>query len=76
MEQYCERCFELSSILFDKTEYYVSLVEQQNRMLRDGKSDAAILDGSINAAKRTKDKLADSIALHRATHIRSTRLRA
>lgn len=65
----CATCVKLFARWYDTTEYYVSLLEQQNRMLLQRKRvPAGELGGAITKARATKGRAVAELRTHQALH--------
>jgi hypothetical protein len=69
MDKYCDTCRDLEAIHYDKTEFYVSLLDQQNRLWAQGKAtDARAVDSVISMAGQARVGAQKQLLKHRATH--------
>jgi hypothetical protein len=65
----CATCIKLLASWYDTTEYYVSLLERQNRMLLQKKPvPAGELDGAITKARAAKRRALQALRKHQASH--------
>jgi len=69
MDKYCGTCRDLEAVHYDKTEFYVSLLEQQNRLWTQGKTIEAIaVDSVISKAGQARAEAQKQLVMHRASH--------
>ena len=69
MDKYCDTCGDLEAIHYDKTEFYVSLVEQQNSLWAQGKAtEARAVDSVISKAGQARAESQKQLLIHRASH--------
>jgi hypothetical protein len=69
MDKYCDTCRDVEAIHYDKTEFYVSLVEQQNRLWAQGKAiEARAVDSVISKAGQARAEAQKQLLMHRASH--------
>ena len=64
----CADCVMLERRLFDASEYYVDLIVQQDRMIRDRNPEASELEESVREARRRRDLAAQDLLAHRREH--------
>ena len=64
----CADCVTLERQLFDASEYYLGLIVQQHRMIRDGNPEASELAESVREALGRRDFAAQSLLAHQREH--------
>lgn len=71
MDKYCDTCRDLEAIHYDKTEFYVSLLDQQNKLWAQGKvMEAKAIDSVISKAGQARAEAQKQLLAHRADHPR------
>jgi DNA-binding MarR family transcriptional regulator len=69
MDKYCDTCKDLEASHYDKTEFYVSLLEQQNKLWAEGKAiEARAVDSVISKAGQARAEAQKQLLMHRASH--------
>jgi hypothetical protein len=71
----CARCLELERLYFDRTDAYISIVERQSRMFRNGEAQAGReLDPAISTAKAAMYEAQRECNEHRESHSTVTQI--
>jgi hypothetical protein len=69
MDKHCEQCREFEAVHYDKTECYVSLLYQQNKMWARGRpTEAKAFDSAISKAGQARAEAQKHLLMHRASH--------
>jgi hypothetical protein len=69
----CGRCAELELLYHNRNEEFISLVERQNRMFRNGEARAGrALDEAIIASRAAMNESLRAWAEHRESHFQAT----
>ena len=69
MDKYCGRCISLEAINDHEIEHFVSLLDQQNMMLAEGRiTEAKSLNGPILSARQVVVAARTRLLRHRARH--------
>jgi hypothetical protein len=65
----CDECLRLEQWLRGASEHYVSLTDQHNQMIRQGKPEASTLDNAIKRARRRRNAAGRLLLYHRIKHL-------
>jgi hypothetical protein len=69
----CGRCAELELVYLNRTDEFISLVERQGRMFRNGEAKIArALDDAVSATKAAMHEGLRAWAEHRESHFTAT----
>jgi hypothetical protein len=69
MTEFCDECLRLEQWLRGASEHYVSLTDQHNQMIRQGKPEASALDNAIKRARRRRNAAGRLLLYHRIKHL-------
>jgi hypothetical protein len=65
----CDECLRLEQRLRSASEHYVSLTDQHDQMIREGKAEASALDNAIKRARRRRNAAGRLLLYHRINHL-------
>lgn len=73
--KFCGDCLRLENRLRRANDYYVRLILQQDRMIRDGDAESGTLEDAMQEAQGRRTSAAEDLLAHRGSHEDLSRLK-